>query len=350
MDIASVRILRMSFGTALSLWVSQAVGWPMSFIAPVLTMFVLSLPLPAPGLKGGVKFVLALVISVNAGLVLLPLLLNQRWVGILLLTLAVFYGFYYTARGGSAVIGTFVTGGLALATAVGTVSIDAALTAVGGLSAGAVVGIIFVWIAHAVFPDSMAAPISDTVSPPPVAPPKADLEDARRNALRSLVIVMPVVLWFLLSSSSASYLAVMIKVASMGQQAEGDQTKMVGKTLLISTIIGGVGAIIGWEVLSIWPSLLMYTLLVGLAGMLIGQKMFAGRGTHPAAGTWSYGYLTMIILLAPAVMDSTTGSAADVAFWSRLSMFFYATIYGIVAVYVFDAFWARKGSDIRSAA
>ena len=46
-SIASVRILRLALGTALSLWFSQAVGWQMSFIAPVFTLLVLALPLPA---------------------------------------------------------------------------------------------------------------------------------------------------------------------------------------------------------------------------------------------------------------------------------------------------------------
>ena len=47
MSIASVRILRMALGTALSMLFSQIVNWPLSFVAPVLTMFILSLPLPA---------------------------------------------------------------------------------------------------------------------------------------------------------------------------------------------------------------------------------------------------------------------------------------------------------------
>jgi hypothetical protein len=46
----------------------------------------------------------------------------------------------------------------------------------------------------------------------------------------------------------------------MGQQAGLDQTRQAGKSLLFSTFIGGVGAIIGWQVLGVWPSLVMYTL------------------------------------------------------------------------------------------
>ncbi len=46
----------------------------------------------------------------------------------------------------------------------------------------------------------------------------------------------------------------------------------------------------------------------------------------------------MIVILAPAVMDAASGSSADVAFWSRLFMFAMATLYGVAAVYVVDAF------------
>lgn len=342
MDIASLRILRMALGTSLSLMFSQMIAWQMSFIAAVFTMFVLALPLPAPRLAAGVKFVLALVIAVHGGLLLLPLVLDQRWVGILLVTLVLFYSFYFTAKGGSAVIGMFVTVGLALAMAVGSVTIDGAIAAAGGASIGAVAGISFVWIAHALLPDSMAAPAGIPQRADRPAAPEVDLAGARRSALRSLVIIMPVLLWFLLSSASASYLAVMIKVASMAQQAEADQTKTAGKSLLLSTVIGGVAAVIAWQLLSIWPSLLLFTLLVGLAGLVIGRRIFAGPGMHPAAGTWSYGYLTMLIVLAPAVQDSIGGSTAEVAFWSRLAMFFWATAYSVIAVTVFDAFWRQK--------
>ena len=345
LDIASVRILRMALGTSLSLLFSQVVNWDMSFIAAVLTMFILALPLPALRLKGAVTFVLVLTIALFGGLLLLPLLLNQRWVGISLLTLAMFHSFYYTARGGNAVIGTFATVGIGLATAVGTVSIDGAISAAWGVSVGGVAGIAFVWIAHALLPDSLAQSAGGPRPAPPPAPPPPDLKSARRNAFRSLVIMMPVLIFFLLSSASASYLALMIKVASMAQQAEVDQSRKVGKSLLLSTLIGGIAAIIVWNVLTVWPSLLMYTLLVGLAGLVIGPHIFKGAGMHPAGGTWSYGYLTMLVILGPAVMDGIGGNPAGAAFWSRLLMFVYATIYGVGAVYVFDALWPTPKRD-----
>ncbi len=344
MDVASVRILRLSLGTALSLWVSQAGGWSMSFVMPIFTMFLLALPLPAPRLAGGIKFVLALVLAVYAGLLLLPLLVHMRWVGVLLLTLALFGSFYFTASGGSAVLGMFITVGLTIAAAVGSVTIEGAFAVAKGMTIGAVLGLAMVWVAHALLPDPPQDPAAAPPAPQPAAP-KPAAPAARRSALRSLAIVLPLTLWLLMSSASASYVAVMIKVASMGQQASVAKTRADARSLLVSTVIGGLAAIVAWQVLRIWPSLTLYCLLIGLAGLLMGPRIFAGKGMHPDGATWSYGYLTLIVVLAPAVLDGMAGGSADARFWQRLLMFIGATAYGVGAVYVFDAFWRPEGAS-----
>jgi hypothetical protein len=342
MNIASVRILRLALGTAVSLWFSQAVNWQMSFIAPVITMFVLALPFPAPKLKAGIGLIAVLTISLYAGLLLLPTLINQPMVGILLLIIALYWSFYFTAKGGSAVLGTFATVGIAVSTAIGTVNLDAVLAIVNGVSFGAAVGVLFVWIAHAIVPDSMASTEEQTAAAKPPAPPKPDLAEARWSAFRSLMIVLPVALFFLFSSASTAYVPVMIKVASMGQQATNEGARIAGKSLVMSTVIGGVGAIIGWEILSITPSLTIYTLIIAIAGLVMGAKIFQGRSMHPQAATWSYAFLTMIVILAPAVMDSAAGGPAGLKFWQRLLMFGGTTVYAVGTVYIFDAFTASR--------
>jgi hypothetical protein len=59
---------------------------------------------------------------------------------------------------------------------------------------------------------------------------------------------------------------------------------------------------------------------------------------QPQAATWSYGFLTMIVILAPAVMDSAGGGPAGLKFWDRLLMFAGTTLYAVGTVYIFDAF------------
>lgn len=346
-DIASRRILRLALGTALSLCFSQIVAWPVSFIAPVFTMFILALPLPAPTLRGGVKFVAALLLPLMAGTALLPFLHDARWVGIGLVAIALFYSFYFTARGGSAVLGTFITVGLTMVVTVGSVDVDAIFGIALGVALGAIVGIAFVWIAHAFLPEP---PVVDPEAAPKRAPlaAKPSASEARRNAVRAMVVTFPMALVFLFMSASTSYTVVMIKVASMGQQATTEHSRQMGRSLLASTLWGGLGALLAWKIMQIWPSLILYTLLIGLAGLLYGTRIFRGAGMHPKFSMWAYAFLTMIVILAPAVLDGQGSSGAGAAFWSRLVLFVLIAVYGTLAVAVFDAFWPEKEQDEES--
>jgi len=340
--LATRRILRLALGTALSLCFSQAVNWQMSYIAPVLTLLILALPLPAPNLKQGVGFVIALLLPIMAATVFLPFLWHARWAGILLIALALYYSFYYTARGGSAILGTLMTIGLTLTVTVGSVNASIMVYLIQAMAKCAIFGIAFVWIAHALLPDPPPDPAAAARPRPPAAKP--DLSEARRNAFRSLVIVLPIALIFLFMSGSPSYTVVMIKVASMGQQATADHSRQMGRSLLESTLWGAFGALIGWALMSAWPSLLFYTLLITLAGLLFGRGIFQGPTVHPKFSMWSYAFLTMLVILAPALLDGQGSDGAGAAIWSRVFLFTLIAVYGTTAVAVFDAFFPGKTS------
>jgi uncharacterized membrane protein YgaE (UPF0421/DUF939 family) len=342
--IAGRRILRMAVGTALGIWISQAMSWPMAFVAPLLAFVFLSLPLPRPSLKMTFSFILVLALSSYAGVVLLPFLQYARWVGVGLFVLALFHTFHFTAKGGSAALGTFMTVGLTLVAAVGSVSSVVMVEIAKWMTISAVWAMVFVWLAHALIPDP--PPSSDLAAKKPSPAPRPDPETARLRAMRSMLIVLPVALILFFSSASTSYVVVMIKVATMGQQANIDSSRSAGRSMLLSTVIGGFGAIIAWQILSIWPSLFVYTLVVLLLALLVGPKIFQGPGLHPKGARWSYAYLTMIVVLAPAVTDGFGSNGATSAFYTRLFLFIVIAVYGSIAVAVFDAFWPKvMGGD-----
>lgn len=336
MTLAEVRTLRLALGTSLCLLFSELTALPLSFAAPVLVTVLLGLPLPRLPLKKSLGLVLAIMLAVNGGMLLLPAVLFYPAAGLLLLGLAFYWTFYFTAKGGSPLIGTLATMGIAIATAVGTVNLDALLMVSRNLLAATVIALVFVQLAHRLLPDSVAG---SEAAPMPASPPTGppDLVRARRSALRSTLIVFPIAIWFLASPASVSSLPVMIKVAAMGQQAGNGGTHAAARSLLASTLIGGIAAVIGWGILKIAPSLLLFALLVALAGLAIGRRIFSGPGLAAGAETWSYGYLTMIVILAPAVADSATSTAAGAGFVSRLLMFVFATAYAVAAVYVTNA-------------
>jgi hypothetical protein len=59
---------------------------------------------------------------------------------------------------------------------------------------------------------------------------------------------------------------------------------------------------------------------------------------------WSYAFLTMIIILAPAVLDDPGSGGSGAAIWSRVWLFMLIALYGTIAVTVFNAFWPEKRS------
>ena len=314
-------------------------NWSLSFITPVLLSMLLAIPLPGVSVKQGLAFVLALVIPIwLTTWFLLPLLTHQPMVGMLLLISGCFWCFYYSASGGSPVLGAFLTMGLAIVAAIGSDSIDSVLVVDKALTLNAIIAVAFLWIAYVLIPEK---PMEAGSKPKPKVEPPSRAE-AIRSAWRSTAIVLPVIVFFLFYAGSSSYLVVMIKVASMGQQAENDKTRAVGKSLLMSTLIGGIGAVIIWNLMDVWSSLILLTLLVILSGFIMGRKIFQGQGMAPGAGVWSYAFLTMLVIVVPALMDGANGDAAGAKFFDRIAMMGWATLYGVAAVYVFDAFWRGK--------
>lgn len=339
---AARRILRLALGTALCMLFSQMVAWPLSFVSPVLTLFLLALPIPPPTLKKGVIFVIALIAPMLiGGHILLPFLQEMRLIGLLLVTLGLFYTFFYSAHGGNPVLGAFMTVGLTVIVTVGSLNAEVVLLLVQGLGICAAVAIVFVWIAHALLPELPPDPALAGMKKPP--PPKPDAAASTHRAIRALLIVLPIAFIFLISAGSAAYTVVMIKVATMGQQAtSAQQSRAMGRSLMESTLWGGLGAVIAWNILSIWPSVIMYTLLVGLAGLIYGRWIFQGPAVHPKFQMVQYAYLTMIVILAPAVLDGAGGSSAGAAFYSRILLFVLIAVYGTLAVWVFDTLWPEK--------
>jgi hypothetical protein len=343
--VDSRRILRLALGTALAIAFSQAVNWPISFVTPIIAGLLLSLPLPAPSLK-----MTLIVMGVLAGtflfsFLLLPYLYHARAAGVVLVSLALFGSFYVTAAGGSALTGTLLTLSLTLLTTIGSVSIDAFMDLTKGLLWSALIGIVFTWIAHALLPDQPkpSLPVAGGGEKPEPARPESN--EAVRSAFRSVVIVFPVMLLFLFLSTSSAYTVIMIKIATMGQQATSMKGRELSREFLASTFWGGLGAVVAWLAMKVFPSLVLYSLLIALAALIYGRGIFRAGSMHPKATMWQYAFITMITVLGPTVGSMASGQSASDKFFVRLVYFGIVAVYGWLAVTVFDGFWKGRTAD-----
>lgn len=330
--LADQRVIRYAVGTSAALAFSQILAWDQSYLAAVFTATFLALPISPPKLKGGIVFLLILAGALLLGLLTLMPLKQYELAGLMLLGMSFFGVFYYSLKGGNPLVTGLAIAGLAAVPIVGVLSVPAAITVCESLLKAGLVALLALWFFHAIFPDPPVI-ASPNPQPAPAAPAGPGVHPARLAA-RSTLVVMPVLFW-LLATSGVSNIAVAIKVSSMGQQACADSSRQAGRSLLASTFIGGIAAILIWLVLRVWPSLLLYSLLVLLAGLVMGRRIFAGPAFAPGGQVWSYAYVTMLIILGPIVLDS--GDAAGGRFLDRLLMFLGATVYSVLAVFFFDA-------------
>ncbi|MCU0072465.1 DUF2955 domain-containing protein [Pseudomonas koreensis] len=322
------RALRLAFGTALCTAVSYALALPLSFLSPVLAVLLLaSVPRPLP-FKAALALTLAAAFTTGFGLLLVPLLRYYPVCGVLLISLGLFAAFRYGLRGGNVLIMTFMVIGMTLISAAGFASFELAMAVIGALIKGLSLAVVVVGVSHVFFPEPAN-------SPTPPAAPALPAEDVPRIALRATLIVMPTFVLVLIDP--ASYLPIILKAVSLGQQSTTTRTYHAGRELLGSTLLGGLLAVAFWCALSLFVHLWMFALWMLLFSLVLARKLYRLHTTGLTPGFWLNTLITMIILLGQSVEDSAAGKDVYTAFAVRMGLFILVTLYSGLMMHLLEA-------------
>ncbi|MDH3915177.1 MAG: DUF2955 domain-containing protein [Chromatiales bacterium] len=334
------RALRLATGTTLALLFGELAGWNAAFLSAVLAATILALPFPAPTLKAGFSFVLMLAVSLGIGLLLLVPIHEWPFAGVILIGLGLFGIFHYAARGGNPIIAGFMGLGLAVVPALGSESVTAAVLITASLVKSGASCMLFVWIAYAIFPEPHETKAQlAAMRAAKAAAPKPDPRAAVFAALRALFVTFPVLLYFLMAPETSKYMVVLIKSMTLGQQANVGGSAQAARSMLLSTLIGGLAALLIWVTLRIWPSLIVYVLGILIASLFLGRRVFAGKGLAADGPMWSYALVTLLVILGPAVAPTST---ANFQFSLRIFLMLVVTVYGIGAMFLFDLFSGQR--------
>lgn len=321
------RALRLATGTALCLAISFGLALPIPFISPVLAVLLLaSLNRPLP-FKAALVLAVVAMLTTGIGLLLIPVLRYYPFCGVLLIGAGLFLAFGFGLRGGNTLIMTFLIIGLTMIPSAGVAEFDLAMMVIGALVKGLILAVIVVAISHWLFPDPANAP-----SPPAASTLPA--QEVSRVALRATLIVIPAFLLALIDP--ASYLPIILKAVSLGQQSSTTTARSAGHELLGSTLMGGLLAIVFWCALSLFVHLWMFFLWMLLFGLLLARKLYALSPTRQTAGFWINSLVTLIILLGQSVQDSLAGKDVYTAFVVRMGLFIALTLYALLMVHLLD--------------
>lgn len=327
------RALRLATGTALCLAISFGLGLPIPFLAPVLAVLLLAtLNRPLP-FRAGLILALVAMLTTGIGLLLIPVLRYYPFSGVLLIGVSLFLAFGFGLRGGNTLIMTFLIIGLTMISSAGVAEFDLALMVIGALVKGLILVVIVLAFSHWLFPDPPNAP-----SPPAAAALPA--QEVSRIALRATLIVLPA---FLLALIDPTYLPIILKAVSLGQQSSTTTARNAAHELLGSTFMGGLLAVVFWCALSLFVHLWMFFLWMLLFGLLLARKLYALSPTRQTPGFWLNTLITLIILLGQSVQDSLAGKDVYTAFAVRMGLFIALTLYACLMVYLLDQRQRRPG-------
>ncbi|WMD22696.1 DUF2955 domain-containing protein [Achromobacter seleniivolatilans] len=326
-DPRGQRSLRLGVGTALCLAISFGFALPIPMIAPVLGAFLLTSLNRPLSLKAGLGLILMVMFTTGVGLMLIPLLRHYAFSGVLLIGLGLFLAFRFGLRGGNALVSLFMTIGLTMISAAGTVDFGLALLVINALAKGLLVAVLVLNFCHWLFPEPSHAPM-------PAAPPVAPEDVASRMALRAALIVMPAFLLTL--TDPLGYLPIIMKAVSLGRQTCTTAARGAARELLGSTLLGGVLAVLFWCSLSLFVNLWMFFLWMLLAGLLIGRKLYRLTPSRHPPSFWLNTLATLIILLGQSVQDSYAGKDVYTAFAIRMGLFIAVTLYACLMMYLLE--------------
>ncbi|WJK12102.1 DUF2955 domain-containing protein [Pseudomonas fluorescens] len=327
-SVPAQRALRLACGTALCTAASYGLALPLSFLSPVLAVLLLaSMPRPLP-VKMALVLTLIAAFTTSLGLLLVPLLRYYPVCGVLLIGVGLFLVFTYGLRGGNVLIMTFLVIGMTMISAAGFASFELAMAVIGALVKGLLLAVIIVGLSHVLFPEPANSP-----APPPA--PALPAEDVPRVALRATLIVLPTFLLVLIDP--ASYLPIILKAVSLGQQSTTTRTHHAGRELLGSTLLGGLLAVLFWCALSLFVHLWMFFLWMLLFGLFVARKLYRLHPTQLTPGFWLNTLITMIILLGQSVEDSAAGKDVYTAFAVRMGLFILVTLYSGVMMHLLVA-------------
>lgn len=327
------RALRLATGTALCLAASFGLGLPIPFIAPVLALLLLATLNQPLSFKAGLVLALVALLTTSLGLLLIPLLRYFPVSGVLLIGLCLFLAFRFGLRGGNNLVVTFLVIGLTMISSAGVAEFDLAAMVIGALVKGLLLAVLIVGLSHWLFPDPPTAP-----SPP--AAPLLPGEESGRVALRATLIVVPTFLLALVDP--LSYLPIILKAVSLGQQNATPAARHAGRELVGSTLLGGVLAVLFWCALSLFVHLWMFFLWMLLFGLILARKLYGLSPTRLSPGFWLNSLITMIILLGQSVQDSAAGKDVYTAFAVRMGLFIAVTLYACLMVHLLDRRPAEK--------
>jgi hypothetical protein len=318
-----VRTTRYAVGTTLAVALAMGIDWQLSYLTPILALSFFAPPAKRPDPRAMAAFVGIVAVASASGVLVSAFLLVYPVAFLLAELLFLFLLFYHSARGAPPLLITFLMIAITVIPVLALQSMALAIGVAQGLVVGAAAAMGSVWLAYVLIPD----PVSGETSAPAVGNPEKPLPPAPEQCVSrawiNTTVVFPVAALYLYAGLTSVLVLVFIALLSM-QPDIATGTK-AGKALVVGNVMGGIAAIVMFELLVMVPEFGFLLLVTLLAGLLLGSRLFSKAPTAPLFGM---AYSTMLIVVLAA---TSAYGEADTKAWIRVLQIIAAVVYLVVA-------------------
>lgn len=329
-------LIRYVLGISFVLAISSLLNYQLSYLTTVLALGYIAPGVKPLSIKQGVSFIVSIIIIILIVFAFSIYFIDYLLVFIPIQALVILW-LYYTDKLALmvklfAIISIFVIPLLTLQS-----NILGGLIAQ-GLIINVFMSILLTQIVFWVLPWSSA----DEIFVKAQAEAQKPTEAGRfKYALNILIILMPVVLlFFFLELSGALLILIYIALLSMNPAT---RNLKVGKAMIIANLVGGLFAIVAYQLLTVIPMLFFMVLITVWVGFLFGGKLFS---TNKLASLYGSGFSTFLLILG-----SVTSSDAEASgkVWTRVIQIGIAVIYVVVAFGLLQHYEQKKRKKLNAA-
>ncbi len=325
MTLQTVQIFRLAFGVWTAIAVSYGVAWQLYFMTPLFATIFLTLPVWI-GWKMASQILIRLFFSLLLGLLISELLLDFPAICLLCYGLLFFYIYYNDTPSAPPFSTMFMTLGVTIVPIMGLSGAGLPQFIAASLWVNMAAGLVFAWIFHNLFPNTLAQKSDQAVPakrpPPPSLPPR---EERIRLALASSIVAFAAVAIFF-SLNLVAYAFAMIQICFMVGAANSKASIQVMKANAIACCIGGAAIILAFNLLVAVPGYLFLLSLTLVIALFFSRQIFSG-GQH--AAMFTSGFITFLVLLGTSTMVDKDASSN---FYLRIFLILFAGIFAVAGL------------------
>jgi hypothetical protein len=317
------RVLRYALGSTIAMAIAMGVAWELSFLVPVLSLSFLGAAGPRPGFRKGFGFLAVIAAACLVGLWAIKYFLSYPFPFFAIFALLLLRLFYAKAGGASPFLITWLLIALLVLPLVAVQSPDLAVFIVRAIVLGSSVTLLVVWLTYALIPepttDSTAGAAAAAAGEIP--PPLQRIE----LALTQTLVVVPVFVLFHVFEMTGGIL-ILVFVALLSIQPGFAKNFKAGAALILGNLIGGLAAIVMFQLLTVVPEFSFLLVLTLLAGFLFGARLLSG---DPKAPLFGMAYSTLLLIIG-STTSSAEGDAAS-KIYERIFQLMVAVAYVVTA-------------------